>query len=234
MELKNFFTQDRDGRILPFSSCYLYLVDGVTNATGMTNVDGNPITNPFNSNADGLVQFAAPNGLYKLKVVSGIRVYELEVQCNDVTDTLKQAGELLDDSKTYAATASAAATLAKDSSDQVSAFFLPMTTDLGTVTDTLTIDTDPSKHVSLFSLELSVPSCKVDLSNFTPPTGYTWAFSLVIKQGTGANKIEWPTYIKWPGGIAPQLSFTKDYTDIVSFLVLNGEVLGSSGGGWYV
>ncbi|MGP5566394.1 hypothetical protein ACTXN8_03240 [Pseudomonas helleri] len=91
MELKNFFVQDDAGNILSAATCYLYergtesLVEVLQGANGLA------LANPFVSDQQGLVQFAAPNGLYDLRVVKGARDYRLRMQCNDVTETTEVA-----------------------------------------------------------------------------------------------------------------------------------------------
>lgn len=86
MELKNFFAQDEAGNILSAATCYLYergtesLVEVLQGANGLA------LDNPFVSDQQGLVQFAAPNGIYDLRVVKGARDYRLRMQCNDVTE----------------------------------------------------------------------------------------------------------------------------------------------------
>lgn len=91
MELKNFFALDDDGNVLPNATCYLY-ERGTENLVPLLRAaNGTILANPFSSAADGLVQFAAPNGYYDLRVVSGARDSRLVMQCNDVNDTLKLA-----------------------------------------------------------------------------------------------------------------------------------------------
>ena len=87
LELKNFFAQDEAGNILSEATCYLYergsesLVDALQAANGLA------LDNPFVSDQKGLVQFAAPNGLYDLRVVKDSRDFRIRVQMNDVTET---------------------------------------------------------------------------------------------------------------------------------------------------
>ncbi|SMD00453.1 hypothetical protein [Pseudomonas sp. URIL14HWK12:I5] len=91
MELKNFFAQDDEGHVLPGADCYVYLRGTETQAPGVVNAGGVPVTNPFTAANDGLIQIAAPNGLYDLRVKQGERDRRIRVQFNDVTDTLLQA-----------------------------------------------------------------------------------------------------------------------------------------------
>lgn len=89
MELKNFFAQDDQGNILGDATCYLYERGSETLVPMLQAANGALLTNPFTTDAKGLVQFAAPNGQYDLRVVAGARDHRLRVQCNDVTDTIK-------------------------------------------------------------------------------------------------------------------------------------------------
>ncbi|MDI3370998.1 hypothetical protein QLG14_17330 [Pseudomonas sp. V104_10] len=91
MELKNFFAQDDEGRILTQATCYLYIRGTENPARGLQKANGEAIESPFTSDENGLVQVAAPNGIYDLRVVKGSRDYRLSLQFNDVTDSISQA-----------------------------------------------------------------------------------------------------------------------------------------------
>jgi hypothetical protein len=91
MELKNFFAQDDEGHVLPGADCFVYLRGTETQAPGVVSAGGVALTNPFTAANDGLIQIAAPNGLYDLRVKKGERDRRIRVQFNDVTDTLLQA-----------------------------------------------------------------------------------------------------------------------------------------------
>lgn len=49
-------------------------------------------------------------------------------------------------------------------------------------------------------------------------------FYLTVKQGTGANKITWPSNVKWPHGANPVLSYTADAEDTLALYTLDGGV----------
>lgn len=91
MELKNYFAQDAQGNVLPGATCHLYLVGTTSHATGLQDSSGDALGNPFTSGANGLVQFAAPNGDYDLRVVQGGRDYTVRVQCLDVSEQVAAA-----------------------------------------------------------------------------------------------------------------------------------------------
>ncbi len=91
MELKNFFAQDDAGNILSAATCYLYVRGTENLAAGLVKANGTNLANPFVTGADGLAQLAAPNGLYDLRVVKGARDYRLQLQFNDVNETVALA-----------------------------------------------------------------------------------------------------------------------------------------------
>jgi hypothetical protein len=91
LELKNFFVQDDQGNKLPGAACYLYQRGTETQATGLRKANGVSLMNPFTADHEGLVQFAAPNGLYDLRIVSGDRDNRIQVQFNDVSEDLATA-----------------------------------------------------------------------------------------------------------------------------------------------
>src|SRR5437868_5485821 len=91
LELKNFFAQDDQGNALGEATCYLYVRGTESLAAGLLRANGLALTNPFTASTEGRIQFAAPNGLYDLRVVKGVRDYRISVQCNDVTEDVANA-----------------------------------------------------------------------------------------------------------------------------------------------
>ncbi|VVP01335.1 hypothetical protein PS862_02863 [Pseudomonas fluorescens] len=106
MELKNYFPQNSAGDFLPGAMGYLYLPGTTTLASGLRDAAGNALGNPITASDKGLLQFAAPNGLYDLRVIAPGRDYVLRIQCNDVTESMLAA-------QTAAANAQAAAQVAE-------------------------------------------------------------------------------------------------------------------------
>ncbi|ANZ48153.1 tail fiber protein [Erwinia phage vB_EamM_Asesino] len=49
----------------------------------------------------------------------------------------------------------------------------------------------------------------------TVPVGQRIEITLTMVQVTGANKVAWPTNVKWPNDAEPPLSYTKDAEDMV-------------------
>ena len=91
MELKNFFAQDDQGNKLPGATCYLYQRGTESLVTGLVNVNGMLLGNPFTADQQGLIQLAAANGLYDLRVVHNLRDFRIRLQFNDVAGTVEAA-----------------------------------------------------------------------------------------------------------------------------------------------
>ena len=88
LELKNFFAQDDQGNKLPGATCYLYQRGTESLVSSVLKANGLPLSNPFTADQNGLIQFAAPNGLYDVRVVSDARDYRIQMQFNDVAETV--------------------------------------------------------------------------------------------------------------------------------------------------
>lgn len=80
MELKTYFAQDASGNIMPGAAVTVYLADTLTLATGLLDENESALTNPFNADSDAKVAFYAPDGLYDINVVSGIRSVTIRAQ----------------------------------------------------------------------------------------------------------------------------------------------------------
>ena len=91
MELKNFFALDDQGNKLPGALCYLYMRGTESPAPGAVKANGTPLQNPFIADASGLVQLAAPNGLYDIRVTGEGRDNRITLQFNDVSESLESA-----------------------------------------------------------------------------------------------------------------------------------------------
>lgn len=88
MELKSYFTQDNTGAIIQGATVFVYEPNTQTPATGLVGKDDAPLTNPLVSDLNGAIQFKAPNGVYDLRIVSGVRDYTTAVQFNDALDAM--------------------------------------------------------------------------------------------------------------------------------------------------
>lgn len=48
-------------------------------------------------------------------------------------------------------------------------------------------------------------------------------FTLVLKQGTGSNLVDWPDNVRWSFGNEPALSFTPSCEDVITFMQFGGS-----------
>lgn len=95
MEILNFFAQDAQGNIMPSAECYLY-APGTTNlVSGLVDINGMPISNPFQASNIGQVQFGAPNGVYDLRMKKGARDTTIRIQCADLLQALNETASFL-------------------------------------------------------------------------------------------------------------------------------------------
>ncbi|MCK1789660.1 hypothetical protein [Pseudomonas violetae] len=142
MELKNFFALDDQGNKLPGATCYLYHRGVESLATGLQKANGVALLNPFTADHNGLVQLAAPNGLYDLRVISGARDYRLPVQYIDVAEHVA-----------LAQAASTMAAIARDAALLANGVFTSMAKALqATVNDEFfsLVSSDPNEAVILY------------------------------------------------------------------------------------
>ena len=91
MELKNFFAQDDAGNILSEATCFVYQRGSESLASGLKKGNGVDLANPFTADKTGFAEFAAPNGLYDVRVVKGARDNRIRMQFNDVAETVEAA-----------------------------------------------------------------------------------------------------------------------------------------------
>ena len=82
---------------------------------------------------------------------------------------------------------------------------------------------------SIVTLTLTVPTCTLTVQ------ATCQAFKLAIVQGTGANKVTWPSNVRWPNGVPPVLSYTQGCIDLFEFFSPNadGQWLGCFIGGGF-
>ncbi|MGB0468575.1 MAG: hypothetical protein ACPGF7_13735 [Pontibacterium sp.] len=83
MELKSFFAQDIKGNSVPSASVFVYEEGTEVLVSSLLDKHGNSLGNPFSSESNGLIQFAAPNGRYDLRVESNGSNYVITVDFFD-------------------------------------------------------------------------------------------------------------------------------------------------------
>ena len=91
MEIKNYFAQDASGNVMPGARVDVFFPNTTSPVGTLQNAEGGAKSNPFFADVKGLIQFAAPNGLYDLKVTSGMTSYTIRIQCADLADSVAEA-----------------------------------------------------------------------------------------------------------------------------------------------
>ena len=74
---------------------------------------------------------------------------------------------------------------------------------------------------------LTAPVTQLSVINASGSNLNSQTITMCLTQGTGANKISWPSNVKWSYGREPVLTFTKDSIDVIQFLSIDG------GSTWY-
>lgn len=82
---------------------------------------------------------------------------------------------------------------------------------------------------SIIVLTLTVPACTLLVDSTCQ------SFKLALTQGSGANKVTWPSNVRWPHGVPPVLSYTQGHVDLFEFLSPNadGQWFGFFAGGGF-
>ena len=96
---------------------------------------------------------------------------------------------------------------------------------INNVEDTLELDMSDGKRV--FKATLTAPVTQLSVINASGSNLNSQIITMLLTQGTGANKISWPSNVKWSYGREPVLTFTKDSIDVIQFLSIDG------GSTWY-
>ncbi|EPY4991769.1 hypothetical protein ACXDLZ_004003 [Klebsiella pneumoniae] len=96
---------------------------------------------------------------------------------------------------------------------------------INNVEDTLELDMSDGKRV--FKATLTAPVTQLSVINASGSNLNSQTITMCLTQGTGANKISWPSNVIWSYGREPVLTFTKDSIDVIQFLSIDG------GSTWY-
>lgn len=196
MELKTYFAQDRNGSLIPSAMVAIYLTGTNTLASGLTNVSNAPLSNPFTADADGKIQFHAPDGIYDMQVSLGsTQGVKVTFQCIDVEQQLADANTAADRAET--AQAGAEQALA-DFQGQASGL-LPKS-DLAANDGEKYVGSCPT-IATLRTIEPTSNGQRITLREHTAGTGYGGGQFRAVLAGTGYIDNN-GTIIKTAGGAA--------------------------------
>lgn len=93
------------------------------------------------------------------------------------------------------------------------------------VEDTLELDMSDGKRV--FKATLTAAVTQLSVINASGSNLNSQTITMCLTQGTGANKISWPSNVIWSYGREPVLTFTQNSIDVIQFLTVDG------GSTWY-
>ncbi|WP_447839326.1 hypothetical protein [Enterobacter cloacae] len=96
---------------------------------------------------------------------------------------------------------------------------------INNVEDTLELDMSDGKRV--FKATLTAAVTQLSVINASGSNLNSQTITMCLTQGTGANKISWPSNIIWSYGREPVLTFTQNSIDVIQFLTVDG------GSTWY-
>lgn len=96
---------------------------------------------------------------------------------------------------------------------------------INNVEDTLELDMSDGKRV--FKAILTAAVTQLSVINASGSNLNSQTITMCLTQGTGANKISWPSNVIWSYGREPVLTFTQNSIDVIQFLTVDG------GSTWY-
>ncbi|AEK81928.1 hypothetical protein [Salmonella phage 7-11] len=88
---------------------------------------------------------------------------------------------------------------------------------------------------SVQRLTLNSSTTTVTIGSFSDGPDKARQLTLLIKQGTGSNKVVWPSSIRWNNNRAPVLSYLTGRVDVITLLTYNSGAswYGFYNGGWF-
>jgi hypothetical protein len=75
---------------------------------------------------------------------------------------------------------------------------------------------------NIFLVDLNANITSITISNVSNDSNTAIGFTLIFKMDGTARSVTWPSSIKWSYGVAPTLSSTNGYSDVLSFTTTDG------------
>lgn len=102
-------------------------------------------------------------------------------------------------------------------------------------------DTTDSTHLiditdaTVQKLTISASNTTITLRSPAGETDKCRQLTLMIQQGTGSNKVTWPSTVKWNNGRTPVLSYDRGKVDVITLLTKDSGAswYGFYNGGWF-
>lgn len=88
---------------------------------------------------------------------------------------------------------------------------------------------------SVQRITLNSSTTTVTFTPFTDGVDKARQLTILLKQGTGSNKVVWPSSIRWNNNRAPVLSYLTGRVDVITLLTYNSGAswYGFYNGGWF-
>jgi hypothetical protein len=123
--------------------------------------------------------------------------------------------------------------LANMITDLAGGLLLPRQQAIASAGAALALDVAYTGGVSFFDVTLDQPQCVLNFLNADVPAGYTWSFTVRLRQGTGANKVTFPASVLWSSNRPPVLAYEAGAADLLTFMSVDNRWLGFSDGSWF-
>lgn len=123
--------------------------------------------------------------------------------------------------------------LANMITDLAGGLLLPRQQVIASAGAALALDVAYTAGVSFFDVTLDQPQCVLSFLNADVPAGYTWSFTVRLRQGTGANKVTFPASVLWSSNRPPVLAYEAGAADLLTFMSVDNRWLGFSDGSWF-
>ena len=123
--------------------------------------------------------------------------------------------------------------LAKMITDLTGGLLLPRKKTIQSAGAALALDVAYTNGVSFFDVTLDKPQCLLTFLNTDIPAGYTWSFTVRLRQGTGANKVTFPSSVHWSSKRPPVLAYEAGASDVLTFMSDGNGWLGFHDGSWF-
>lgn len=90
-------------------------------------------------------------------------------------------------------------------------------------------------EASVHEVTIMAASTQFNMTSYNETANKARVITLLVRQGTGANKAEWDAKIHWPDNVPPILSVEAGRVDVFQLLTTDGGVtyFGAMGRGWY-
>ncbi|QEG07778.1 putative tail fibers protein [Salmonella phage SE4] len=129
--------------------------------------------------------------------------------------------------------AQAAQTKAEQAAASASAASTSALYEFGAVASAATV-TVPASAKTVVNLTLTSATTQINIGGVTDPATIARQITIAVKQGTGSNKANWDSRIKWANNRKPVLSFLVGYEDFVTLITRDSgnTWVGFFNGGW--